>query len=321
MSKSDELRGLLLITFAGGAICYRGWKNIKRINRVKDSARQLISAASAGQVELEAIAWPMDKTDKCLEAKTCVYLELILEEYKGSRKNKSWQEIWRYNSKKAFLAFDQSGFVSIHPFSDHFIDVRGEKIYQPHRMSDYQQKAFGSLYGGGNIFRGGSLLGFALGSNFRIKEKKIVLGSPLLIHGFFRPEDKIRFLNLEPKLADFRSRCNKLIQSESFKKRFFDKNKDGSITRDELSEGFERVLNLCQGDMSNTFQLSPAGEPHSRFYGVVSANENEPLHIADTFEEQFLESKSTFMAWMSFSFGMLVFLLGLYLTGQYLSHR
>lgn len=318
---SDDFRGLLALTAGGAVISYGGWSSIKRINRVKDSAKQLISAASAGQVELEAVAWPIDKVEKCIEGKSCILLELILEEYSGSGKNKSWKEVWRYTSNRPFLAFDQSGFVTIKPSADHFIDVHKERTYEPHRMQSTQQMAFNAFYGGENIFNTPKVFGFSLGSSFRIKEKKILLGSPVLIHGVFNPEDKIRFVNLDPKLEDFRERCNKLLLSESFRKRFFDKNKDGSVNREELIQGFERVLQMSEGEMSNTLKLLQTGENQCRFYGLVSGNNDVPLHIADTFEEQYLKSKSAVLAWLSFSSGMFVFFLGLYLMAQYFGQR
>lgn len=322
MSESENVRSLLGMTAMGAVLAYGGWRNVKRINRVKDSAKQIISAASAGQVELEAIAWPVDKIDKCLENKNCILLELILEEYSGTGKHKSWKEVWRYTSNRPFLAFDHSGFVTIKPSRNQDIDVQREKIYNPHRMTTGQQSIFNSLNPSRSIFGGASLFGLSVFRNdFRIKEKKILLGSPILIHGFFSPEDRIKFVNLDSKLHDFRGRCTKLIQSESFRKRFFDRNKDGSVNREELSQGFEKVLQMSAGDISSNLQFTSSGDQHCRYYGVVSSKESEELQIADTFEEQYLKSKSAFMAWLSFSCGLFVFFLGLYLLARYFGQR
>jgi hypothetical protein len=312
MSSSDELKGILALTAFGGFMAVNGWKQIQRINRVKDSSKQLISAASAGQVEIEAVAWPLNNVDTCIQGKKCIYLEVILEEYRGG-KHKRWQEVWRFQSKKPFLAFDQTGFVKISPLSNFFIDVNTERTYYPNRMSASERSFFNGLGYGSDIFTGSSFLGLTRTGNYRLREKKILLGSPVLIHGFFRPDDKIRFVKLDPVLKDFQSRCMKLLGSPSFQKRFLDRNKDGSISREELLEGFERVLNLCAQSTDNEVELQTTGENGTRFYGTISGHDDVSLDLADTFEEQYLKSRSIFWGWISLMSGMFACLVGLYL--------
>lgn len=317
MSSSDDFKILFYLTGFGAALTYGSWHRIKRINKVRDTAKQLISSASAGEVEVEAVAWPMERVENCLESKKCLYVELKLQELKGGKK-KSWQTIWNYNFSKPFIAFDQTGFVTVMPGKDHHIDVHRQKTFYPDKMTGEQQVRFNSLYGGQDIFNTSSFFGISLlGRKFRIQERKLLVGSPVLIHGFFKPEDQIRYVKLNTMLLDFRDKCTEILLDPGRRQRFMDRNNDGTVTREELGQGFERLLRMSIGEIGEALRLSQEGERQCRYYGKIFGGESEKLHVADTFEEQYLTSKSSFFAWVSFSGGMFCFLLGLYLLAKH----
>ena len=123
-------------------------------------------------------------------------------------------------------------------------------------------------------------------------------------------------MQVDSYLEDFRDRCMKLLKTPALRKTFLDQNRDGVVTRDELLTGFERTLKLCTGKSAEETLLTTEGNQNFRFYGKVTGTEEAPLHIADTFEEQYLKGKSLFLGWMSFAGGMFLFLFGLYLLGQ-----
>src|SRR6476661_98750 len=135
MSKKDDIDiGVGLLLF-GGTFFYHGWEKIRKLNKIKDSSRQMIAYASAGEVEFEALAWPLKSPALCIEGKKCIYLSVTLEEYKTSGKSKRWVPIWTYHSYDPFLAFDKSGFVKVDPRRIHDVEVTREKIYYPKRMN------------------------------------------------------------------------------------------------------------------------------------------------------------------------------------------
>lgn len=301
----------------GGVICYAGWSRIKTRNRIRDVARHFISSASAGAVEVQGVAWPLLKTEDCLEGKKCVYRHLKLQQYKRSGKNKKWITIWDYKMSAPFIVFDHTGFLNVKIHEHAEVELEASKIYKPNSLTLSQKQSFGKVYSGKEDIFNDRFLGFSLGT-YRVTEDKISVGSPVMAHGFFKPFDHMKYYNFHEMFAEFYKKSTMYTRGKNYVRKF-DSDKDGFVDRRELKVGFLRTLELCGQDGFTFLTESPEGETHRRIYGEIIHDGEHPLLLIDTFEDQFLASTSGLFNWILFMGGLLMIFFSLYSLGAHLS--
>lgn len=312
MSNIDYFKSALSLASFGSLIMAGAWLKIKRRNKVKDTVKQVISSASAGSVELEAIAWPLSTPDKCLQGEDCVFRSWELQEINNSsNKRGHWKTIWTLQTPHPFLAFDHTGFLKIFPLSKDDLEVHKEIIYYPRKLNQSQKEAFKKHCEFSHIFPTG-FFGFLTAMSFRIIEKKILVGSPLLIHGHLNPADKIIFLSQEEMLSEFRQKACLLMNGKNFRMKMLDKDQNGEINIKELQGGFKNLFKRTSRQNFCLPQFSESGKSECRFYGDITGTSKHPLTLADAFEEQYLSSVSALFPWILFMIGGIIFLLGLY---------
>ena len=320
---SDSLESCLYLAGFGATMAFAGYHRIKKKTMIKNIAKQVISAASAGVVELEGVAWPMKMIETSIKGEKIVFHYLKIEKLVKSGKSTKWITVWEKRSLEHFLLFDHSGMVVINPESNAFElmieDLSCEK-YNPHKLTKTQLESFNRLYDGSvdglRPALGKSVLGQLFSSEFKLTEHSIPIGSPLLIHGHLNPSDVSHYISLSPDLALFRERTSKLLKNKSFMKNIFDKNKDGEVDLKELRTGFISTLKGSQKISPGNFSvvnLKSEGHPTEKIYGMVSSHSGQELCFADCFEEQLLKAKPVYLDWFLFISGLAMIGAAIYL--------
>lgn len=313
MSKGhlSEFRLSIYLALLGAWLIYYSWKKIKQKTSMKIMAKQVISAASAGSVEIEAVAWPLRAIDTCLSGNKVVYRFIRLQKLVNSRRNKTWETVWSKSSPEPFLIFDPSGFAIINPYSNtnalSMSDGLTEKEYPTHKLTSSQLESFDGLYdnsvSGFRASIGGSFLSSFFTSSYRILERTIPIGTPLLIHGYLSPEDHFRYVHLKEEYILFKQRADKLIGNKNYRLSLLDKDKDGTVDAKELYNGFLAALkNSVKKDFSIT-DFKQTGLPQEKIYGTINDHSNQELTLIDCFEEQLLNSKPIYLNWLCLYLG------------------
>lgn len=308
MSKdSDGIRFLFYALFAGGALVVYSVKKIKHKTKLKSLSRQLISAASAGTVELEAVSWPLRSWMHSLDGKKIVYRSIIIKKKMGSGKNARYEKVWEKNSSAPFLAFDQTGFVVVEPSTgldkSLLVEESLEKKYDYNAVPAEGLESFNEFYDhsvpGLRASCGKKgLFSILFGPSYYIFEKCIPVGSPLLIHGALYPDDSARFIHVEGDLKSFKDKVTKVFKSKNVLKAIFDKNKDGIVDSAELKRGFQGALKTGLKNELSISNIKTHGNPDEKVYGSIRVDHQGDLHLYCTFEEQLLNTKPYIYNWL-----------------------
>ena len=322
MSRRSEIEAPFYLAVAGAMLAYYSYKKIKRKTHMVNTAKQVISAASAGSVEIEAIAWPFRSMDVSLDGKRVVFKRIVIQKLVKRGKNKKWETVWKKSSPNPFLVFDHSGFLTVAPVvngdDDAMLDGITQKTYEPTNLSQSQLDCFNEFYDhsvqGFNATTKQGFLAtfFSFNSAFRILERYVAIGSPLLIHGHLNPEDSFRYINVTQEFALFKERVSKLLKNKDFRRQLFDKNKDGTIDAKELYDGFQSTLKASVKNGILHTDLRQSGLPHEKIYGTILTHTSQELLLSDCFEEQFLAAKPIYWNWLGLYAGIVMVGLGIY---------
>lgn len=317
MSSDTSTFKIISYLAAGGSVLmYHSYKQIKKKTKMIIEARQLIAAASAGSVEIEAVAWPFRAIDNSLDGKKVVFRHLVLQKLVRRGKNTSFETIWEKITPEPFLVFDQSGFMIINCHSNinsnltSLTEGLSRKEYNPERLSELQLTSFDDFYDG-NIsgFRAKSSITKGLIAQlfsfkqFRVLERTIPIGGPLLILGNFNPEDTSRFVELSPELKLFKDRACKLLTNKNYQLSLLDKNKDGEVDLDELKNGFQTALTHSFKGTLDITDVKPKGLSNEKLYGTISSSINNELIIAEGLETQILKDSPIYRSWLGLYLG------------------
>lgn len=313
-SENDYFDLCFYLASLGVVLAIAGYRRIKKKTMMRNIATQVISAASAGVVELEGVAWPMKSIETSIQDEKIVFRYLKIEKLVKSGKSSKWVKVWEKFNLENFLLFDHSGMVIINPKSDTFEkmieDLRFQK-YNPHKFTEAQLEQFNRLYDGSvaglEPCVGKSIFGPLFNAHFLVFEYNIPIGAPLLIHGHLEPSDDSNYVHLNTDLEIFRERAAKLLKNKTFMKSLFDKNNDGQVDMEELRKGFKSTLLGSQKNSEGNFfavELKTDGRPTEKIYGEVSHHHNQHLSLTDCFQEQLLRSKPIILEWLLFTLGL-----------------
>ena len=317
-SRRFEIEFPLYVTSFGVMLVVYALKKIKRQNQIRNIAKQMISSASAGEVEIEGIAWPIKSIDHSMKGEKIVFRQMIIQEEIQRRKKSGWVTVWEKHERQPFLVFDQSGFMIIKVEDNFVIDELVEYKYDPHHLTPLQLESFKRFYDHklsnfSTSLKTGFLSSFFSSSTYRILERSIAIGSPLLVHGHHTPEEKFRYIHIDQEFALFKERVTKLLQNINFQKTLFDKNKDSVVDAKELYNGFRSTLKASVKNEILTTDFKSEGLPVTKVYGTITSTNDQSLQILDCFEEQHLRSRPTFLNWIWLYLGAGVIALGLFL--------
>lgn len=298
-------------------------KQIKKKTKMQNTAKQLLSSASAGSVEIEAIAWPLKHIETSLSGEKVVFRFMELKKRVKRGKNSEWITVWKKYTTDSFLIFDQTGFAIVDPKTCAELETFSEGMintsYDPYKFNPAQSEVFSGFYDGdisdfaSRITSASGVNGFFSGlisSHYKLYERIIPVGSPLHIHGFYTPYDDVsKFVLIKNEFALFIERATKLISNKSYRLTLFDRNKNGSINREELSTGFKSALiNSVKTDLTFT-DLKSEGKAGEKLFGTIASSAHEELIISSGFEEQILNDNPIYINWLCLylSAGILAF--------------
>lgn len=225
----EEFKLVLFLGAAGVAFFVAGWRRWRQRRRTMDVATSNIATAAQGQVEFQGYAWPLaQELLKDIEGKPCVFRKLEIQEYVHRNKNSSWETIATVNPNHPFLIIDETGIAKIFPtgfflnldeitldWSDIHIDIRRQLLL------DSEKKFLGSVPPLETGFFSGS---------YRCVEQRILVGTPLLIHGQFTTGSMGNTIKLSQSFHDF---YNQLKSKKDYIYKQADKNLDGQVCANE----------------------------------------------------------------------------------------
>lgn len=323
LNNVDNLKIFVYLALAGTGLIAYSLKQIKKKTRIKNLAKQIITSASAGSVEIEAVAWPFRAIDTDMEGKKIVFRHIEIQEYVRRGKRGNWETLWTKHSTEPFLIFDYSGYMFVQPnilgSSDpHMTEGISSREYSARNLKSLALESFNEFYDGSIAdFRVSSSSGFfstffSFGKRHRIFERSITIGSPILIHGHFSPEDTPRFIHLKEEFTLFRQRAARLLGQKSYRITMFDKNRDGEVDIDELTLGFVAALkNSVKKDFSIT-DIKSVGESHERLCGTIKDSGTQDLMLVEGLEEQILNASPISRNWLCLYLGAAIVALAIF---------
>lgn len=307
------------MAMAAGSLMAYSYRQIKKKTKIQNTAKQMLSSASAGSVEVEVIAWPLKAIGSSLSGEKTVFRFMELKKQVKRGKNTEWITVWTKFSSDPFLIFDQTGFAVLDPKDagqlESFSEGMINKSYDPFKFNPIQNDYFSSFYDGDisgftpQINGAGGFLAGLLSSNYKLHERIIPIGSPLLIHGYYTPNDVPKFVHIKDEFKLFKERAAKLISNKSYRLSLFDRNKNGSIDRVELNKGFQSALiNSIKTEFSFT-DFKSEGLSNEKLFGTITSTPHEELIITSGFEEQILNENPIYINWLCLylSAGVLAF--------------
>jgi hypothetical protein len=305
---------IFYLTAAGTSLMVYSYKQIKKKTKMQINAKQLMASASAGNVEIEGVIWPFRSIDTSLDGKKIVFRHIEVQKYVKRGKSSSWDTMWENVTAGPFLIFDQTGFMLVNTSNNEKFGTLTEgitsRVYNPEKLSADQLESFegffdNSISGFKAKLKGEStILGQLLSmQSYRIKEKYIAIGSPMLLHGHFNPEDTFRFVNIASDYKLFKERACKLLINKSYQLSIFDKNKDGEVDLKELYNGFHSALvNSVKKDFTIT-DIRPDGPANEKLYGTLVGTAENELLISEGFETQILKNSPIYRNWLCLYLG------------------
>lgn len=271
---SDPLEITAFVFILGGGLVYKSLKNFRRLRKVQDTAKINISSAPAGLVEVEGYAWPAGDMARDRFNRWAIYLDYRLEEYVQRGDNSRWEVAFKFHHETPFYIIDQTGVCLIDPVKDcmelHERIIRLNGYPQNHeeliKMTTQKQSFFSTFFK----------------KQFRIVEKKILLGAPVYACGSLSPtgNNSVIYGDYKKFLEAVKVfKVNPLLQL-----RKLDLNKDGKVSDQELAEGLCTLATGCQSKIENNIQV----------VGVITDTEQHDLIVGDCHQAQLSERLSTF---------------------------
>lgn len=316
MSKAQELIFKIAIPsiIIGGGLAWRAWKRKKHARMVQDTARSKLATAAQGHAEFEGFAWAKDHSHTDFHGNERVYYTFSLEreETRGSGKNKrrEWIPKFQWSLKEPFYLLDPSGLATIDPQGADLY-TSGDKI----RMWKDIPQAEKDFYCQSIIVEPvesfpptGSTFGL-FDSKFRIVEREIRVGCPLLATGDFRTHSREAEGVMSPGLTDFAGKVLDM-DARSIKKidRILDRNSDGTVCDFEARHGYSTAAKIAK---VKALKDSPI-ETHFDLLGTISSSADHELFVIDAHEHHAVARLTRFVNAQLVG-GVAMVLIGMYL--------
>jgi hypothetical protein len=288
-------------------------KQIKKKTSLQNMGKQLVSSASAGSIELECVAWPLGPVESSMNNHPAVYRHVTVQKYIKQNRSSHWKTVWQKSSPSEFLVFDHSGFIKIDTSTvDQNADANDgitSLTYPANKLSSSQLDSFCNIYDNSvagldvGVDKGFFSSFFSLGPQFRILEKAIPVGTPLLIQGYFTPLDHFSYIALKEEFRLFKERADKLVSNRNYRLSLLDKDKNGRVDTKEMYDGFQAALkNSVKANFTPT-QFKNEGSSHEKLYGTISNGPGQPLSMNECFQEQILNSRPVYLNWLGLYLG------------------
>lgn len=293
---NDPKIAAILCLLAGGSLLYRGLKNFQKVRKIQDMACIDIGSAPKGLVELQGYAWPQSELMTDIYDQEVIYYTYKVQKHERSGKHSRWVTKYEFDFDNIFYVMDLSGICLVKP-SKNSMDLQENIIGLHNYATDIESLKSATKSKGffNSIFSG----------NYRLVEKKILLGSPVYICGellLLENQD----CTIKGDYKNFLERVKLSKNNLAFRSQKFDLNRDGIISEGELQLGLLEA--------AKTAILSVKHEPIV-LSGVVSATENHSLILADCHQDQLLNRTSKYN-YFTIIGGIVLIAVGLFILQQ-----
>lgn len=290
--EGDDLKAAAACFFFGGMLVYAGLRRLRRKRLAEDTPHIDIASAAQGLCEIQGFAWPFSATAETLVGRKAVYLELVLEKLVKQGKSSSWKKQWGRTHKAPFYVLDSTGCVLVDP--DKAEAELGQETWPWNKLSDAMKARAAKL----NVAVAGfppssALFGLFSTGSFRFREKAILLGAPVYVHGTLTAGNSLGSLPASLPLKRFRDFLGRLGKKTVAGHSGFDVNRDGRVCEDEaeraLNEIAEQSFDVEKKRYGEQPPLPGENPPENRICGRVVGCAERNLYIADCHQDHLLK--------------------------------
>lgn len=309
----EILRISCIAVFAGGYLNWSALKRMKRVRQIEDHPLSKVETAAQGLTELQGFAWTKEESPKSSNGRHLVYygfeLQKLVREGSGKNRRAQWRTVYSGGYKEPFYIVDATGLAIVDPATAE-LNFRNTKEKAWNALSEEVKNHYLE-----NVIKGDVLdfppseFFFGLfGHRFRILETEVNEGAPLYLQGDFRSDKDSCYKTSRPGLSEFKKR---FLNGQSRKirdvKALLDLNKDGKVSYREMIEGYTRYASFIR----KKSEAEKMDEATVSVFGIVRTSENHQLLLADTHEQQLLES---FGSWnlLRLTFGLIFLSSGIF---------
>jgi hypothetical protein len=309
----DTFKAAIICLGVGAYALIQSFKKIRIQRLLEDTPTSKTRSAAQGFSEFQGYAWTLYSTTQCSMNHDCVYYHLELQKYVKRGKNSKWETVHSMEHATDFLLVDNTGAIQIQiPGADFQIESRvtsWSQLSEPTRqrllkgnLSNHEAFDFPPAL---------SILGGLFSGTYRIVEKSIWLGCPLLILGDFSGHTGEKAPTpLTPGLIPFFEKVQSdprlKIGSQSS---YFDLNKNGKVTPDEI----RRSLYYIARSLVQNQKTSSSPVLFIPLHGLINKSDNHDLLILDCHERSLVEDGSG-KFYLLFCAGVILVVLGIYLA-------
>lgn len=266
----------------GVVLMFKAFRRYFRAQKVADTSACPTASIAAGFGEAQGIAWGLNTTPDS-QGHPAVFLEQYIEEYVKHGKSGSWVVRAQFSSHAHggfFYLFDKSGLAKIFPKNAQSNIL--ERTCRWHKLSAANATRVLENVGG-KVSPSAGIFGI---SNWRLREKRILLANPVLVQGNFVPYATPETI-ASPALSFLKSKLGNFLNPMSRAKLPFDFNRDGKVDENEMRVGMSGLLGLAKKFEQN-ITTPNNGHTHGVF-GDFSHHAQHQLYFADAHQDALLK--------------------------------
>lgn len=304
--RNREIDLVISLIVIGLVLIYKGYKGFRTRRKVEDTATSKIASAPQGLAEVQGYAWGTTPL-LCLDGRPACYWSLVVQEERGSGKEKKWVTVFTYESKSLILVTDSSGACGVSPEKAQW-EV-AEETFQGSRLTEAHRHVLGQhLPDVLQYAQSGGLFGI-LGSKSRFIERRVLVGSPVYVRGNFSASGIFSETRAVGDYESFYAQMPK-FNSATYRSTMFDSNKDGIIDEEEARNGFSMAANSFVRNAKSKSEMV-------KLTGMFIADAQHGLIIADVHEKHLVSRlKGDTALWLYGGFAL--FGTGLYFLLTYI---
>lgn len=288
--KNDDIQVVFGLIVLGGFLVISGIRRFRRARMTQDTVHIPIASAPQGQVEIQGYAWAKSAPVTTLYGHKAVYSLLELQQRVKRGKNHKWETQWSTCFQNPFFVLDHSGVVEVDPKQ---ADLElSEKFYSWSTLPQAARQMAMSLPISASGFPPSTGF-FGNAGSFRFKERCILLGCPVYLHGTLKAKGSRAALPPSPAIKRFREFLGRVRGKKLTRVAQLDVNHDGKVSEEEARDGIYKVSELSMVHEASQGGVQPPlpgeGAAENVIYGDVVSSADRPLYIADCHEDHLLQ--------------------------------
>lgn len=284
-SQLNGVKGALWAIGLGGFLVFHAIRAFRKRRLIEDTATIPVRSAAVGLCEFQGYAWPVNGERETLDGRRCVYYDLVVEERRQRGKNSYWETIFSYRQDAPFLLTDGTGHCLVLPDAAD-CDLQ-ERTLSLTELSDPARARLETLSEGLVSRGGGGFFGKAFSSARRVREKKILVGSPVYVRGDYQPYPSAVPQAVSPGLDRFLARALKYRGKVDQAKALFDLDGDGVVSDREMAIGHHGMaVGAMRSEPAHDDTQNSASQ--ALIQGMIAKGSEHGLLIADVHENRLI---------------------------------